>query len=102
MLDGKLDWKGMCEAVSFTLTDMSLWCGLPTATVRSWVLGKSIPHSIRYRHLRKCFDLLEWTLKNAPDKLPVPIDVRASQRKSYILQVRNYATAAISKEGASE
>lgn len=75
------------RAAAFSTADLALWFDLPYATIRSYREGTE-PYETRRPQIEQ---RLQW-LERAVDKdsqLPIPLTVRASRRKEYILGVFN-------------
>ena len=65
--------------------DLATWLDLPYPTVRSYRQGV-LPNAARRPQIEQRLSWLETAIKVDP-KLPVPLSVRATARKSYILGV---------------
>ena len=85
------DFSHRLDAVArdacFTTADLALWFDSHYATVRAWRDGINVPNAARLPQLE---ERLKW-LKEAcrvDAGLPVPLTVRAGDRKEYILGVR--------------
>ena len=67
--------------------DLATWLDLPYPTVRSYRQGV-LPNAARRPQIEQRLQWLETAIKT-DEALPVPLSVRATQRKSYILRVFN-------------
>lgn len=93
--------KELCDAASFTIADMAMWCDQHRSAMRQWMQGDHAPHPVNLKNMRPRLELLRQILKES-NKLPVPITVRLYQRAEYVKQVRDYALKKISKSGTSK
>jgi hypothetical protein len=93
--------KQLSDAAAFTMVDMAAWCEYDKSAMREWIQNDVEPHPIRVKHLTTRLDLLEKVLKKS-EKLPIPIQIKQYQRKTYVEGVRNYALGKFSKAGSSK
>lgn len=70
---------------SLGTADLALWLDLSYQTVRSYRRGV-IPQEARYRQIDERLKGLERALRT-DSRLPVPLSVRARERKEYLLGV---------------
>ena len=74
---------------ALSTADLATWLDLPYPTVRSYRSGAE-PYAARRPQIEQRLQWLETAIKT-DEALPVPLSVRATQRKSYILRVFNRA-----------
>ncbi len=92
--------KELRDQACFTTVDMATWCEQDKSAVREWIDNGVEPHPITEKHLNTRLDILEKVLAKSA-KLPVPIQVKQYQRKTYVEGVRNYALAKFFKASSS-
>lgn len=67
--------------------DLAVWFDLSYQTVRSWRAGVE-PYQSRRPQIEQRLLYLEAAVDSDP-RLPVPLEVRAQNRKAYLKKVRN-------------
>lgn len=75
------------EAGALSTVDLATWFDFSDATMRSFRNG-SMPVPARRAQIEQRLTWLESAIKNDP-RLPVPLSVRAGDRKAYITGVRD-------------
>ena len=86
-LQDRLDKAALAGALSGA--DLALWFDLSYQTVRAYRVG-TVPFTARAALIEQRLKWLENAVKTDPH-LPVPLSVRARDRKKYILGVLNRA-----------
>ena len=73
------------EKGALSVADIALWLDLPYPTVKSYRQGTT-PQAARQRQIEQRLSWLESAIRTDP-RLPVPLSVRARERKAYLMGV---------------
>ena len=84
-LKDRLDACALKGALS--TADIAVWMDLPHATVRSYRNGVE-PYPARRQQIDERLQWLEQAVRKSRH-FPIPLEVRASRRKTYVLAARN-------------
>jgi len=85
------EFQELCDAASFTMVDMGIWCECHKSAIREWMKHDVTPHPIKLKHLYERFDLLRKLLLDPRALLPIPAHITQYDRNEYVEKARDYA-----------